>query len=533
MSDLLLTLGSTSLGIGVFLALGMILLLLAPEKKAHRLLATWVILIAFSYVIQQIGLRLDNSSDNALTLLRLSQLFGVIVLVESAFSAYGVVYFLNLENERPARWLLAITTVWSLANLALLTIFFEADVWLQAGTSTTGQFYPFDFIGYTYSDIPIIRITMYSTLALLTLINWINVYLFWRYEVPVTARIGSFMYVLATLTAVIPGLTPYLPFLTMAGGILITHAVLTSNLFDPLRSANEYLAQALDNEQQIALQLEKTLTEIEAEVNERSLDLRKALVREKQLSLELEQSLQQESELNELKTQIISNVSHEFRTPLTIIKSSSDMLNRYRARLDEGQKERYKQEIHVQIHYLDELLQDLLFINRSNASGIVLQPGEYDGRSLYRQLCSHWERAFAGDAWLSFSLEGDLEQHVQTDINLLQKIGYNLISNAIKFSNSDPKISVRFCFADQLILSFSDNGIGIVPGEEGAIFAIFQRGSNVQSRRGLGLGLYTVEQMVHVLGGRISAQNQPSGGSLFRISLPYHLTHELRQAEAA
>ncbi|MCB0005866.1 MAG: hypothetical protein KDE04_05415, partial [Anaerolineales bacterium] len=211
MSDLLLTLGSTSLGIGVFLALGMILLLLAPEKKAHRLLATWVILIAFSYVIQQIGLRLDNSSDNALTLLRLSQLFGVIVLVESAFSAYGVVYFLNLENERPARWLLAITTVWSLANLALLTIFFEADVWLQAGTFTTGQFNPFDFIGYTYSDIPIIRITMYSTLALLTLINWINVYLFWRYEVPVTARIGSFMYVLATLTAVIPGLTPYLP----------------------------------------------------------------------------------------------------------------------------------------------------------------------------------------------------------------------------------------------------------------------------------------------------------------------------------
>ena len=534
MTDLLLAMGLTSLGVGLFLALGMILLLMAPKKTSHRLLAAWVILVAISFVIQHIGLSLDDSGNNALTLLNLSRLFGVVILMDSLFSTYGVVFFLNLEKKPTAKWMLAILTIWTVINIVLVTILFDLDLWMQVSDAApAGQLNPFDFISYTYSDQPAVRYTMYSIIALATSLNWINLILFWRYEVPVTARIGSFMHVLATLTAVVPVLEPLLPLLIMSGGVLVTHAVLTSRMFDPLRSTNDYLAEALNKEQAIAQELETTLVGIEAQVRVRKLELQAALAREKELSLGLERSLQQESELNQLKTLIISNVSHEFRAPLTIIKNSSDMLNRCHNRLDEATRTRYTQEIYRQINYLDELLHDMLFINESNRSDIVARAVSVAGQSLFQQLVSHWEQEVAGTAQLRFDSQGDVDQQVQTDIGLLQQIGHILISNAIKFCDKEPEINVHFRFAEQLILEFVDNGIGIVSGKDRAIFEFFQRGSNVQSRRGLGIGLYTVRKIVGVLGGQFFAEERPGGGSLCRVVLPYQQVNSIRQQEPA
>ena len=525
MNESVWTMGTTSLGIGVFFALGLILVFLGPRRRAHQFLAIWVFAVAFSFILQQLGFNLAASGATNLQLLQLTRMYAILVVLEAMFSVYGVIHYLEIEGKKLYRAIMIFIALWATVNVFLLTIGIDESIWrnvpIEIGSSSAN---PYNLAAFLESGFPAVSAVVLSLGSMLIVVNGLMLVLFWQYPVPRTARVGAVVFLLTTLAASVDGLESAIIWLLMIGGILITHAVLTSSLFDPLRQTHASLSRSLAQEEQLGRELEKTVAAIEAQVAFRRQELQEALNREHDLALELAASLAQESELNQLRTQIIRNVSHEFRTPLTIIKSSADMLTRYQHRLSSAQRSKYRVEVASQVNYLDEMLKDLLFINRSNSNGIFAAAQQMCAAELIAQLEAHWQRSFGQKAEISFAKDTFSGVDLFTDPSLIKRIGDSLIINAIKFSPMGARLMIRFENERQLKISISDEGIGIPAGEEEAIFDLFQRGSNVGTARGLGLGLYSIRKMVEALGGSIDAvPNQPVG-STFILCLPLDIS---------
>lgn len=307
---------------------------------------------------------------------------------------------------------------------------------------------------------------------------------------------------LAPLTIIIPDL-------------LIVYAILDDNLFAPLRRANEellYHKRSLE----IAYQL------VEKEVNQQTRELLESLQREQQLSQQLEQALIEAEQLSELKTQIIDNVFHEFRTPLTIINNSVEMLNRFGAHLDEVKRKKYFERISDQIFYIDDLLQDILFASRANGEGIKPQWQIIPFNELCEESIILWQSDFVHQSGrITFEFDREDKRLIKLDRRLFEQIGTNLLSNAIKYATPNPVITMSLTLNEVLTLQVIDNGIGVLAGDKERIFNLFERGSNVETRRGMGLGLYTVRHMTNAMGGHVSVVSEGAdSGSIFTVALP-------------
>ncbi len=117
---------------------------------------------------------------------------------------------------------------------------------------------------------------------------------------------------------------------------------------------------------------------------------------------------------------------------------------------------------------------------------------------------------------------------MQTDLDLLQQIGTNLVSNALKYSPEDKPVEVRLWHDEhQMVLEVQDDGIGIPPQEQARVFELFYRASNVDERRGLGLGLFIVQAISGMLQGQVDVISQGTNrGTTFQVYLPLAPTAE-------
>ena len=522
MTENLVALGATSLGIGTFVALALMFILLAPRQRTHQLLAIGAFFLALNYAFLQLSINGHNNAADLQLLLNLERLMAMLFLVEATTRLFGIIHFLGLENEKRYRWLARGVLVTS--GIIILTVMPYFD---QFGVATVEQVYrpdslfPVDYFKYINSGIPFVAITAGAGLVAVLVVNLINSYLFYRFQVDKQAFVGSILYLLSLLATALPAFAWMVPWLMMAGGILMAHAVLTGTLFNPLREVNQGLAHSVDRARVLAKRLERTLAAAEAEVVDRTAELEKALEREKHLARELEHSIEVQSELNQLKSKIITNVSHEFRTPLTIIKSSSELLTEYHDRITEEKRIKYRGQISSQIAYLDELLSDVLFINDSDEDGLQPSHISVPFSELWNDLTHQWQSAFAKRAKLLFAGHGDEEGIIVTDPLLLEKIGSSLLSNAVKYSAPDPVITVAFaCSEVSFRIEFQDNGIGIPAGEEHKIFDLFYRGTNVDNHRGMGLGLYSARKMVEALDGRVYVKASSAKGTTICTEFP-------------
>ncbi|MEM7113156.1 MAG: histidine kinase dimerization/phospho-acceptor domain-containing protein [Chloroflexota bacterium] len=125
----------------------------------------------------------------------------------------------------------------------------------------------------------------------------------------------------------------------------------------------EQLEREVHEREQAQAALATAYAQVEQQVTERTQALNNSLAREKDLSLQLETSLAKEVQLQQMKTNIINNVSHEFRTPLHIINMSTDLLMEYREQLSAAQSDKYQSNIKEQVFYMTDMIQDILFVN--------------------------------------------------------------------------------------------------------------------------------------------------------------------------
>lgn len=235
---------------------------------------------------------------------------------------------------------------------------------------------------------------------------------------------------------------------------------------------------------------------------------------------ELERALAREQELGNLKTSFISMVSHEFRTPLNVIVTSSDILARYMDRLPAEERAEHLASIQKSIKRMAGMMEDVLLLGRFDAGQQKLQPGELLLPAWCRRFVDEMRSATAGRCHIDLSL-GEFEPMVRADESVLRHILANLISNAVKYSKPGDgvNLSVERSGRDA-VFRVQDHGLGIPAEDQKLLFDAFQRGGNVAHISGTGLGLVVVKRGVELHGGTIEFVSQEGTGTTFTVRLP-------------
>ncbi len=254
-----------------------------------------------------------------------------------------------------------------------------------------------------------------------------------------------------------------------------------------------------------------------------SIRTREQQIREgKQIEDEIRHALQVERELNELKSNFVSIVSHEFRTPLTILRTSVELLENYGHCATEEQKQVYFQRIRSAITNMKQLLEDVLVVGKAEAGKLAFNPTPLDLELFCQEIVEEIQHGVGIDHTIVYSCEGDFEQAC-LDPNLLRPILTNLLSNAVKYSDKGSQVEFTMT-ADQgnVRLAVTDYGIGIPKKDQPHLFELFHRASNVATIRGTGLGLSIVQQCVTRHEGHVSFVSKEGGGTTFDVTLPLH-----------
>jgi signal transduction histidine kinase len=250
-----------------------------------------------------------------------------------------------------------------------------------------------------------------------------------------------------------------------------------------------------------------------------TLELRRTTgqLRETVVLLQVEQAKQQE--LSELKNRFVSMTSHQFRTPLGTILSSSEMLEAYEDRWSTEKKGSHFARIKTCVLDMMRMLDAVLLIGTNDAGRLAFNPARLDlGRfcaevvEAASRSCSEHELAFEAPA---------VKEEIVADETLLRHVAENLLSNAIKYSPRGSKVefAVRRDGTD-IVFDVRDRGIGIPEADQPRLFETFHRGSNVGNAKGSGLGLSIVKRAVLLHGGTIHLRSAVGEGTEFTVRIP-------------
>ncbi len=262
----------------------------------------------------------------------------------------------------------------------------------------------------------------------------------------------------------------------------------------------------ITDRKQTEKRLREFTRELEVKVDERTKELNDALAKEKELS--------------ELKTRFMSMVSHEFRTPLTVILSSTQLLQRYSARMTDAQRGDHYATVQREIAHLVTMLNDVMTLGRSGSvrlhTKIELIP--IDG--FLTELEMKVKAVDQGHHAIAFKNTWGRD-NVRFDENLMSQVMMNVLGNAIKYSAPQSEIDVSLRDRDgEFEIEVKDHGIGIPKKDIVRLFEPFHRADNVGTVQGTGLGMAIVQEYVSLHRGTINVDSDEGQGTTVTIRLP-------------
>ncbi|MEW6577912.1 MAG: PAS domain S-box protein [Chloroflexota bacterium] len=240
----------------------------------------------------------------------------------------------------------------------------------------------------------------------------------------------------------------------------------------------------------------------------------------KRLEAQLRQTLNQQVELNELKSRFVAMAAHDLRNPLSVIQTAIELLRRYHERMTDAQRQERYERIQASIKFMIALLDDILLIGKAESRTLApnLQPIDLPG--LCREIVTEIEQTSAAEHKVVSEFEAQSQDAV-TDPKLLRHILSNLLDNAAKYSPAGSTITFGVIYtAGHATFTVRDEGIGIAQADLDRLFEPFFRADNVVSTPGTGLGLAIVKQMVDQLGGTIEVSSVLGAGTTFVVTLP-------------
>ncbi len=278
-----------------------------------------------------------------------------------------------------------------------------------------------------------------------------------------------------------------------------------------LAKNNTLLDQTLD-------ELHSLNQDLESRIQVRTVELRAA-------KDALEKSLVQEKEINNLRARLIASISHEFRTPITVIQSSCGILQRYIGKMNDDQRSKQFTHIEESSKRLVNILDSVIMMSTIENRPLRLMPADVVKRTeeLVRDFSLAQEQELGEEARKIELVSNVSMSVVNIDEESLRQIISHLLSNAVKFSAPQSLIHVDFTQKDDTILWIvKDEGMGIGDEDKPYIFDLFYRSEKNESStiQGVGLGLSIVKKLVETLRGKVWFETEEGKGSTFFVELP-------------
>lgn len=220
-----------------------------------------------------------------------------------------------------------------------------------------------------------------------------------------------------------------------------------------------------------------------------------------------------------LSNTFINNVSHEFKTPLSTIRSYVNILEN--SDLSKDERDLYLNKINESIETLSNLISNVLKISKLDNESIKIEKSNYRLDEQIRQCILKFEDQLNKK---NINLEIELEDSViNADEEMLNQVWINIISNALKFTPNEGTISISLKQTEELIITISDSGIGMDEETLKYIFDRFYQGETSHNKDGNGLGLAIAKRIIELHEGTIKASSTLNHGSTFEVILPIAL----------
>ncbi len=231
-------------------------------------------------------------------------------------------------------------------------------------------------------------------------------------------------------------------------------------------------------------------------------------------------ALKKERELNELKTKFLSLVSHEFKTPLSGILTSSMLLAKYKLTEQQEKREKHLSVINNKVHYLNNILNDFLSIEKLEKGEVNYNLSSFSLQKIIQETIQNLNLLLKQGQEIVLENNGN-ENELYQDKKIIELTISNLLSNAIKYSPEDSKITISSSQNSEItIVKVIDEGFGIPESDQKNIFQRYFRAENVLLNQGTGIGLNIVKSHLENLGGAITFVSEEHKGSTFTIQIP-------------
>ena len=262
--------------------------------------------------------------------------------------------------------------------------------------------------------------------------------------------------------------------------------------------------------------LKNTITQLK-NVN---LNFRKEIKKRIEAENKIKDALKKEQELNELKTKFLSLVSHEFKTPLSGILTSTMLLKKYQLNEQQNKRDKHIETITKKVHYLNNILNDFLSIERIDSSNVNYKFTTFNLSKIVNEVVYNANMLLKSGQKINISPNID-EFILYQDEKILEIILSNLLYNAIKYSLENTTIDLQIYQNDtNTIFKIIDEGMGIPEKDHKFIFNRYFRAENVLNIQGTGIGLNIVKSHLEKLNGSIHFTSIENKGSVFIIELP-------------
>ena len=281
------------------------------------------------------------------------------------------------------------------------------------------------------------------------------------------------------------------------------------------------------------LELLELNTELEKKVEQRTDALSNIVKELKSVNLERDEeikkridaqnkisnALKKEKELNELKTKFLSLVSHEFKTPLSGILTSSMLLSKYKLTEQQERRDKHIKTISDKVHYLNNILNDFLSIEKLETGKMNYKLTTFKLSKVVNEVVYNANMLLKDGQKINYPENID-DYSMHQDEKILELALSNLVNNAIKYSSENTIVDINIS-QDETYTTFKikDNGMGIPLKDQKSIFNRYFRAENVLLVQGTGIGLNIVKSHLENLGGTISFLSEENKGSIFTIVL--------------
>lgn len=298
----------------------------------------------------------------------------------------------------------------------------------------------------------------------------------------------------------------------------IRYGIQHHKTLDEIRQLNTSLEKRVEERTH---ELALTVKELEAS----NKTLQEAIWEKEMAKKQAQESLEKEKMLNELKSRFITLASHEFRTPLSTILSSVQLLTIHLAGIEAEKTEKHFRRIRSNVALLTDLLNDFLSLEKLEAGKIAAVPEQFNFVDLITETIQEMQDSAKPGQKIVHIAKSDKGPEVVTlDKRHVKGIVINLLSNAVKYSGENALITVTTTSTPQgQEVQVTDPGIGIPKDEQEHLFGLFFRARNAMNIKGTGLGLNIVKKYLELMNGNISFKSDPETGTTFSVALPNQL----------